>query len=277
MSAPFVTSLWKPVQASPNEAAARFSRREALAGAGVVTLGSVLAACGGGEETAKVATTDGETATVQSKTHGDGTAAELFDHSASCSLAPEQTEGPFYFDVDKIRSDVREDREGTPLRLALRVRDDATGCKPVENAVVEIWHCDGLGAYSGFGPASTGGGGPSPGGGTTTDEETFLRGAQVTNADGIVEFRTIYPGSYPGRTVHIHAMVHLDRTSLLTTQLYFDDKFTERIYAEAPYSQGAGRDTLNSDDSLFDESLLLTLTQGSDDVTGMMTFDVESA
>jgi protocatechuate 3,4-dioxygenase beta subunit len=259
------------MQASPNDAAARFSRRQAVAGAGAVTLAGVLAACGGGEDTAEVATTDGGTATVQSKTNAGGTAAELFDQSASCSLAPEQTEGPYYFDVDKIRSDVREDREGTPVRLALRVRDDATGCEPIENAVVEIWHCDALGTYSGFGSAST------AGGGTTTDDETFLRGAQVTNADGIVEFKTIYPGSYPGRTVHIHAKVHLDSTTALTTQLYFDDEFTERISAEAPYSQGAGRDTLNSGDSIFDESLLLTLTGDGDGVTGVMTFDVESA
>ena len=93
----------------------------------------------------------------------------------------------------------------------------------------------------GFGSASTGGPPPER---HDTDDETFLRGAQVTNADGIVQFKTVYPGWYPGRTVHIHAMVHLDRTSLLTTQLYFDDEFTERIYADAPYSQAAGRDTL---------------------------------
>jgi protocatechuate 3,4-dioxygenase beta subunit len=258
------------------EAAARLSRRQALAGAGAVTLGGILAACGGGEETTEVETTDGATATVQAKTDGRATLAQLFDESASCSLTPEATEGPFYFDVEKIRSDVREDRDGTPLRLALRVRD-AAGCEPIENAVVEIWHCDALGAYSGFGSATTGAGTPPPGSDTSTDDETFLRGAQVTNGDGIVQFRTIYPGWYPGRTVHIHAKAHLDRTSLLTTQLYFDDAFTERIYAETPYSQRSGRDTFNSDDSLFDESLLLTLTGNGEGVTGVLTFDVESS
>ena len=265
------------MQAGPNEDAARFSRRQALAGASAVTLGGILAACGGGEETTQVTTTNGGTATVQAKTDGRAAATELFDQAASCSLAPEQTEGPYYFDVDKIRSDVREDRDGTPLRLALRVRDEAAGCEPIENAVVEIWHCDALGTYSGFGSASTGGGGPPPGGGTTTDDETFLRGAQVTNADGIVQFKTIYPGWYPGRTVHIHAKVHLDRTTLLTTQLYFDDDFSAQIYAEPPYSQDEGPDTLNSDDGIFDASLLLTLTRDGDGVTGVMTFDVESA
>jgi protocatechuate 3,4-dioxygenase beta subunit len=236
-----------------------------------VTLGSVLAACGGDDGTTEVETTDGATATVQAKTDGRATLTELFDQSASCSLTPEQTEGPFYFDVDKIRSDVREDRDGTPLRLALRVRD-AGRCEPIEDAVVEIWHCDALGVYSGLGSASTAGGPTADG----QAEETFLRGAQVTNGDGIVQFRTIYPGWYPGRTVHIHAKVHLDQTSLLTTQLYFDDAFTERIHAKVPYSQNASQDMFNSDDSIFDESLLLTLTGNNQGVTGAMTFDVES-
>jgi protocatechuate 3,4-dioxygenase beta subunit len=155
------------------------------------------------------------------------------------------------------------------LRLALRVRD-ATSCEPIENAVVEVWHCDALGIYSGFVSDSTGSG-------TGKDDQTFLRGAQVANGEGIVQFKTIYPGWYRGRTVHIHAKVHLDRTSLLTTQLYFDDEFTEQIHANTPYSQDAGRDTFNSDDSIFDESLLLTLTGDSDGATGVMTFDVESA
>ncbi len=247
----------------------RLSRRQALAGAGAVTLAGVLAACGSDDETTGVATTDGETATAPSNTDGRTSANELFDETASCSLTLQQTEGPYYFDVDKIRSDVREDREGAPLRLALRVRD-AESCEPIENAVVEIWHCDALGIYSGFVAASTGAG-------TGTDDETFLRGAQVTNAEGIVQFKTVYPGWYPGRTVHIHAMVHLDRTSVLTTQLYFEDAFSEQIYAKAPYSQAAGRETFNSDDSIFDKSLLLTLTGNSDGVTGAMTFDVESA
>ena len=251
------------------EAAAKFSRRQALAGAGAVTLAGVLAACGSDEETTDVVTTNGGTATVQGKTDARAGANELFDKSASCSLTPEQTEGPYYFDVDRIRSDIREDRDGTPLRLALRVRD-ATSCEPIENAVVEIWHCDALGIYSGFVAASTGSG-------SGRDDETFLRGAQVTNGNGIVQFKTVYPGWYRGRTVHIHAMVHLDRSSLLTSQLYFDDEFTERIHAVAPYSQAAGRDTFNSNDSIFDESLLLTLTGDSKGVTGAMTFDVESA
>ena len=55
----------------------------------------------------------------------------------------------------------------------------------------------------------------------------YLRGAQVTNNEGVVEFTTIYPGWYQGRTVHIHAKVHLGTTTVLTTQLYFDDALSD--------------------------------------------------
>ena len=71
-------------------------------------------------------------------------------------MSPALTEGPYYFDVDAIRNDITEDREGTPLRLALRVLD-AGSCEPIPNAIVDVWHCDATGLYSGFESASTGG------------------------------------------------------------------------------------------------------------------------
>jgi protocatechuate 3,4-dioxygenase beta subunit len=260
----------------------KIDRRQALAVLGSVSLGGVLAACGGdsgGDETSNVTTTDGASTTVQSKTRTSAATAALFDEAASCSLTPQETEGPYYFDVDSIRSDIREDREGTLLRLAIRVRD-ASSCKPIENAVVDIWHCDAVGIYSGFESASTGsGGGGPPGGGSSgpTDDETYLRGAQVTNADGIVQFKTIYPGWYAGRTVHIHAKVHLDKQTVLTTQLFFDDKVSEDVFAHKPYSGDTGRTTFNDTDNIFNEDLLLTLDKEKDGYLGAMTFDVESA
>jgi protocatechuate 3,4-dioxygenase beta subunit len=200
---------------------------------------------------------------------------ELFDEASSCSVTAELTEGPYYFDVDAIRSDITEDRDGTPLRLAVRVRD-AASCEPIENAVVDIWHCDATGLYSGFESASTGAG--PGGGGGPTDDETYLRGAQATNEDGIVQFRTIYPGWYRGRTVHIHAKVHLDRRTALTSQLYFADDVTERVYARDPYRAVGRRDTLNADDGIYREELELTLRdEGGDGVLGLITFDVDRA
>jgi protocatechuate 3,4-dioxygenase beta subunit len=254
----------------------RIDRRQALAVFGSVSLGGLLSACGGdgngkGEDT----TTDGTPSSVQPKSTTSGATAELFDRSASCSLTPEETEGPYYFDVDSIRSDVREDREGTLLRLAVRVRD-AESCKPIENAVVDIWHCDALGSYSGY--ESSGGEPPGGGGGNSgpADDETYLRGVQVTNAEGIVEFKTIYPGWYRGRTVHIHAKVHVNKRTVLTAQLYFDEKVNTAVYSRKPYSEHTGREQFNDSDNIFDEKLLLTLQRKGDGYLALMTFDVES-
>lgn len=261
-------------------------RRQALGAFGAVSLTGLLAACGdetttgttAGPSTATatetVTTTDGATATVAPKTTTSEVTAELFDASAACQLTTEQTEGPYYFDVDAIRSDITEDREGTELRLALRVRD-AESCEPIENAVVDIWHCDASGNYSGFEAASQGGDGGGPGGGSgPTDEETYLRGAQATNADGVAQFTTIYPGWYQGRTVHIHCKVHLDRQTLLTTQLYTNREFDEQVFAAQPYAADSGRDAFNDSDGIYDASLEMTLSERGKGVLGVMTFDV---
>jgi protocatechuate 3,4-dioxygenase beta subunit len=254
-------------------------RRQALAVMGTVSLSGILAACGdgnGNNGNADVTTTDGATTSVQSKTNSKVT-ADLFDASASCSVSPEETEGPYYFDVDRIRSDIREDRKGTLLRLALRVRN-AKSCKPIENAVVDVWHCDALGSYSGF---ESGGGGPPSGGpggnsGPATDT-TYLRGAQLTNADGIVEFKTVYPGWYQGRTVHIHAKVHLDNQTVLTSQLFFDEDVNSAVYSREPYSRHTGRDVFNDGDNIFDKRLLTSTKKDGSGYLTVMTFDVETA
>jgi protocatechuate 3,4-dioxygenase beta subunit len=241
----------------------KIDRRQALAAFGTVGLGALLGACGsddGGSATA-VPTTEGGTATVEPKTTTTPETADLFGDESSCTLTPEMTEGPYYFDADSIRSDIREDRDGTPLRLAIRVRG-ADSCEPLSNAVVDIWHCDAGGVYSGFDEGQG---------------ERFLRGAQVTNRDGIVEFTTVYPGWYQGRTVHIHAKVHLDRSTVLTTQLFFDDAVTDEVFAGAPYSGRGERDQRNDSDSLFDEALVLDLSQDGDGYLGAISFDVAAA
>ena len=249
----------------------RVSRRQALAGLGTVSLGALLAACTGSDDavtTTSVPTSDGGNARVEPQTPAGSDLAALFEGAAACTLTPEQTEGPYYFDVDAIRSDVREDRDGTTLRLAVRVQD-ATACTAIGDAVVEIWHCDAEGSYSGFELASMGGAG-----GGRTDEETYLRGAQVTNADGIVEFVTIYPGWYRGRTVHIHAKVHPDGATVLTTQFCFDEAVTAAVYEASPYSQRTDRDTFNANDMIFGASTMLTLSEDGDGVLGLITVGV---
>jgi protocatechuate 3,4-dioxygenase beta subunit len=251
-----------------------FNRRQALAAFGSVSLGALLAACGSdgdGNSGTDVSTTDGGTTTVEPKTTTGAATADLFDDSSACTLTAQETEGPYYFDADSIRSDIREDRKGTRLRLAVRVRD-AKKCEPLRNAVVDVWHCDALGVYSGFESASTGG----PGGGRT-DSEKYLRGAQVTNSDGIVEFVTVYPGWYRGRTVHIHAKVHIDNRTALTTQFYFEDDVSERVFKGGPYSEHTGRDVFNDNDNIFDKSLLLDLSKDGGGYLGVISLDVQAA
>jgi len=144
----------------------------------------------------------------------------------------------------------------------LQFVDVDDGCTPIRDAVVNIWHADASGVYSGFAG--------QPGGVDTTGE-TFLRGYQVTDATGRVEFTTIYPGWYVGRTVHIHLMVNLDASSLLTSQLYFADALTDAVYTQPPYSARPGRGTTNDDDGVIrtggvdslDEVLLDIVADGS--------------
>ena len=173
-------------------------------------------------------------------------AAGLMADAQVCTLAAEQEVGPYYVANELIRSDISEHKPGIPLSLRILVLDART-CKPISNAAVDVWHCDALGLYAGFtqqnpmGPGGPGGpdgparfGGPPPGGSPPgfdpqhpgnrpgppenmgppprnhpSDNFTFLRGIQLTGADGAVSFRTVFPGFYMGRTNHIHFKVRI--------------------------------------------------------------------
>ena len=161
----------------------------------------------------------------------------------------EQDEGPYHREAQPMRRDLVEDREGAPLQLGIRIADEDG--VPSQGAVVEVWHCDALGRYSGF---------PPPGSDAVTEaqaprveylsDQTFLRGRQRADAAGMVEFRTIYPGWYPGRTVHIHVMVHRG-DAVRTTQLYFPDAVNDEVLAHPPYAERTGRDTTNQSDEIL--------------------------
>lgn len=176
-----------------------------------------------------------------------------FDGAGTCLRTPEAIEGPYYVDEDLRRRDITDGRPGRPVRLGLMVVDAA--CAPIEGAVVDVWHADAAGAYSGFGAAGPG--------------TRFLRGAQVADANGIVELRTIYPGWYRGRTVHVHVKVHLEDRTALTTQLVFDDAVTDEVHAAAPYADRGPRDTRNDDDPVIGDyradGTLLTVRQAGPD------------
>ena len=154
----------------------------------------------------------------------------------SCVLAPEQTDGPYYIPNEAVRRNITEGRPGTPLLLRAFVVNAST-CRPIKNASVDVWHADASGIYSGFGQGS--------------GSRTFMRGVQRTNAKGLALFRTVYPGWYPGRTVHIHVKVHLGGSIVHTGQLYFPDSVTDAVYRKAPYSARPSRTTRNADDAIY--------------------------
>ncbi|KAL5637998.1 hypothetical protein ACGC1H_002310 [Rhizoctonia solani] len=106
--------------------------------------------------------------------------------NSTCVTAPEVTEGPYYIANELLRSDVRESQSGVNLVLDIGVMDTRT-CTPLQNALVEIWACNATGAYSGF---TT----PPTRGNSMSDQFTWLRGGFATNSEGMVEFKTIYPG-----------------------------------------------------------------------------------
>ena len=194
----------------------RISRRASLA-----SLGGLVAGAAG---------LAGLRATDEAGAGPAGVAAGL----VTCVLAPEQTEGPYYIDDAAVRRNVTEGKPGVPLTLRLTVVDAST-CKPVRNAAVEIWHCDAAGAYSGV----------------QGDSGMFLRGVQRTDAKGLAIFRTIYPGWYPGRTVHIHTMAHIAGNVVHTGQLYFSDAVTDAVYKRGPYNRRPNRNPRNVADSIY--------------------------
>lgn len=188
----------------------------------------------------------------------------------ACIATPAQTEGPYFVDERMNRADVRADpttgakKEGVPLKLTLVAHAINGGaCAALAGAIVDIWHCDARGIYSDVDDAAG---------------QKFLRGYQVTGSDGSVDFVTIYPGWYPGRTAHIHFKVRGRAPQgdgyELTSQLYFDEAASDRVYARAPY-KSAGRRTRNDDDFVYrHDGKALTLALSTDGDGYSARFDI---
>lgn len=149
-----------------------------------------------------------------------------------CLLSPEAAEGPYALDPRLVRRDIAEDRPGEALRLRLQVvRAD---CSPVAGARVDVWHCDAQGNRSGVGDGAGG---------------TFLRGIQPTDAGGIAEFDTIYPGRYRGRTTHVQVKVWLDPRNVVASQIFFPEDLSDAIYQTfATYARDRPCDRTNTRD-----------------------------
>lgn len=145
------------------------------------------------------------------------------------------------------RQDVSEGYPGLPVRLALKIVT-ATTCAPVVGAIVEIWHTQVTGVYSGVTPSP----GFCSGGDVDAPNHSYFRGTQTTNAAGRVDFDTCFPGWYPGRAIHIHFKVTVGATSYLVSQLFFDTALTTEIFASHPNYQAEGQpDTSNASDGVI--------------------------
>lgn len=193
-----------------------------------------------------------------------------------CIVRPALTEGPYFVANELGRSDIRSDTDtkavkpGVPLTLTFAVSRIGMGvCEPRPDIKVDLWHCDALGVYSGA---------QDPGYDTTGLD--FLRGYQLTNAQGRATFRTIYPGWYSGRAVHFHFTLSVITggkvTGQFTSQLFFPETVNDTVHAVAPYRQKGKRDTLNARDNIYQNGgnqLLLDL-RGSPSAGYTSTFDV---
>src|ERR687892_867043 len=205
---------------------------------------------------------------------------------------PQQIEGPYFVDDMPNRSDIRSDtsngliQEGVPLRLVFNVYDvndsdgDGTGpCTPLKDAKVDIWHANSQGVYSGVQEAGT-------------TENDFLRGYQMTDDNGTVQFTTVYPGWYEGRAIHIHIKVRSFEGSSQnfewTSQFYLNNSITEQVHTQPPYSDHGQPDITNEEDIIFagpstdgliqsnaGEHLMLNMTHDEEEGQGYIgTFNV---
>lgn len=255
----------------PNNLTRRDLLGFAAKGAATVVVTQALFACDAGA-LAPADTDDGTTGGTGGSNTTDPTSG------SSCVLTAALTEGPYFVDEKLNRSDIRSDpatgavSSGVPLELRFDVsRVDSAACMPLTGAYVDVWHCDAAGNYS---DVSGGGAG-----------KKFLRGYQITDANGGATFTTIYPGWYSGRAVHVHFKLRLfagsSKTYEFTSQFFFDEALTSVVHAQSPYDAKGTRNVVNTKDGIYNSlsaaekaGLTLSTTPGTSGYIGVINLGV---
>ncbi|MBQ0942064.1 intradiol ring-cleavage dioxygenase [Ideonella sp. 4Y16] len=249
------------------------ARRRALgliASAGVMPLS--LLGCGGGDSSSSSVAEDTSTSGSTSGSTDTGST------TGTCSTIPSETAGPYPGDGTNsnssgvanalllsgiVRSDIRTSvdtasgtAEGVPLTVTLTLVDSGNSCAVLAGYAVYLWHATRDGEYSMYSSAVVG--------------ENYLRGVQVSDANGQVSFTTIFPGCYSGRWPHIHFEVYPSLASatsgandVKTSQLALPASACAQVYANASgYASSAtnfGNISLASDNVFGNDSGVLQL------------------
>jgi protocatechuate 3,4-dioxygenase beta subunit len=182
--------------------------------------------------------------------------------------------GPFALDTDVLRADVGDGQSGAPLDIVFEVTR-AGDCAPLAAARVDLWQANAIGLYSGYAEQQGVGGIPVE----NVVGQQWLRGTQLTDGDGRVRFRTIYPSWYGGRTPHLHFKVWLGDDAVVASQAFFPDETSAFVYSSfEPYREHvAKRRVFNANDPLQEGVHCAVDSAGSEGVSATARITVEES
>ncbi len=260
------------------------TRREILGLFGAAGAALLVGCSTGSNQSSATATTAAPQAT-STPAGSTGAGSEVVDTAAAtgssgavtasslpaCIVLPALTEGPYFVEEKLNRSDIRSDpstgqvQDGAMLKLVLNVSGVSGGsCAALTGATVDVWHCNAVGQYSDVSDQ-----------GFNTKGQKWLRGYQTTDANGRVEFTTIYPGWYQGRATHVHFKVRKGNQEF-TSQWFFDDSLSDKVQSQGAYaSKGVKGRLQNSGDVIYRQAgsiMVLDVQPDGDGYTA--TFDI---
>jgi len=178
---------------------------------------------------------------------------EIIFSNTSCILSEEGEVGPFWVEGEYIRSNITEDEPGIPVIVDAQFINVNT-CEPIPELMWDLWHCNATGVYGGV---------IGSGNGDSDDlsnlNNTFLRGLQPTDEDGVAQFESIFPGHYAGRATHMHVLAHINGTTYANGtyqggqipyigQLFFDQDLISEVNTLSPYVENTIEIVDNVDD-----------------------------